>query len=60
MRRELTADEVGDLIQNGPNADMKDIEVSGLVVIKDKDGNIKSELQIVSLETNQELENNAT
>ncbi len=49
-RKEITLDE----LRSGPNVSMSDIEVSGMVVIKDKDGNIKSELEIVSLEVNED------
>jgi len=58
MRKEITLEEAIKRKQAGVGMD--DIQVSGMVVIKDKDGNVKSELQIVSLETNQESEKNAT
>ena len=59
-RRELSPDELSDYLQNGANASMADVQVSGIVTIKDKDGNVKAELPIVSLEATQESENNAT
>ena len=60
MRKEISIEELANIQKNGPNAAIQDVQVNGLVVIKDKDGNVKGELQIVSLETNREFEQNAT
>ena len=52
MNKVISIDELGKRIEkHGTEVGMKNVEVSGMVVIKDKDGNVKSELPIVSLET---------
>ena len=57
MRKEISIDELNQRIEkHGTEVGMSNVEVSGMVTILDKDGNVKSELQIVSLETNQESE----
>ncbi len=58
-RKEITLEELGKRIQkDGPKVAMSGVQVSGVVVIKDKDGNVKGKMNIVSLET-QELDKNA-
>jgi hypothetical protein len=42
---------------NGPNVNTPEYQVSGIARIIDKDGNIKGEMEIVSLELNEELGN---
>ena len=59
-RKEISLQELDD-IQHGKgktNITMDMIQVEGIAVIKDKDGNIKSTMKIVSLDS-QELEENA-
>jgi hypothetical protein len=54
-RKEITLDELAERIQKqGPNVVMGQVRVSGIAVIKDKDGNIKSEMKITSLELNED------
>jgi hypothetical protein len=54
-RKEITLDELAERIQKqGPNVVMGQVKVSGIAVIKDKDGNIKSEMKITSLELNED------
>lgn len=43
--------------QNGPNVALGELEVSGIVKIIDKDGNVKSELEIISIEIQEDKEN---
>lgn len=52
-RKVISIEELGERIKR-KNVSMGEIEVSGIVVIKDKDGNVKSELQITSLELNED------
>ena len=59
-RRELTPEEFGEIMKNPSNVSTGDLEVSGVVTIFDKDGNVKSKLDIISIETAKELEKNAT
>jgi hypothetical protein len=42
--------------QKGPNIGLVNVKASGLVRIIDKDGNVKSEMEITSV-TTQELDN---
>jgi hypothetical protein len=44
-------------LSNVPNVSTPKYQASGIVKIIDKDGNVKSEMEIVSLELNEELEN---
>lgn len=54
-RKVISIDELGERIKRkGSNVAMSNVQVSGMVVIKDKDGNIKSELEITSLEINED------
>ena len=54
-RKVISIDELGERIKRkGSNVAMSNVQVSGIVVIKDKDGNIKSELEITSLELNED------
>lgn len=60
-RENITFDELSERIKRrGPEVGMINVEVDGIVTIIDKDGNVKGNLEIVSLETNQESEKNAT
>lgn len=54
-RRELSGQELQEAIKNGDISILDNVQASGMVTIKDKDGNVRAELPIVSLET-QELE----
>ena len=59
--KQISIDELGERIEkHGTEIGMKNVEVSGMVTNLDKDGNVKSELSITSLDINQELEKNAT
>ena len=54
-RKVISIDELGERIKRkGSNVAMSNVQVSGIVVIKDKDGNVKSELEITSLELNED------
>ena len=54
---EISLDELDRRIQkHGPRVALSNVHVSGIAVIKDKDGNIKSEMQITSLEFNDDTE----
>ena len=54
-RKVISIEELGERIKRqGSNVAMSNVEVSGIVVIKDKDGNVKSELDITSLELNED------
>lgn len=55
--KEISLEELDRRIQkHGPRVAMKNVHVSGVAVIKDKDGNIKSEMKITSLEFNDDTE----
>lgn len=41
----------------GPNSIMDNVQVSGVIKVFDKDGKLKTELDIVSLEINEDIEN---
>lgn len=50
-RKEISLGELNQRIEKqGVNVAMANVQVSGVAVIKDKDGNIKSEMKIISLE----------
>ena len=50
--KQISIDELKERVEkHGTEVGMKNVEVSGMVTILDKDGNVKSELPIVSLET---------
>ena len=54
-RKEISLEELEQRIKRqGTNVAMSNVKVSGIVVIKDKDGNVKSELSITSLELNED------
>ena len=60
-RKEITAEELDERIErHGPNVAMSNVRVTGIAVIKDKDGNIKQELKISSLEFHEDIENAAS
>ena len=42
---------------NVPNVNLPKYQVSGIAKIIDKDGNVKGEMEIVSLELSEEMEN---
>lgn len=46
--------------KDGVTQTLEQIQVSGTVQIIDKDGNLKSEMEIVSLEIAEGIENDAT
>lgn len=56
-RREISLNELDRRIQqHGPRVAMQNVQVRGVAVIKDKDGNVKSEMQITSLELHDDTE----
>ena len=59
-RKEISLQELDDIAhgKSKTNITMDMIQVEGIAVIKDKDGNIKGRMNIVSLDS-QELEENA-
>ena len=54
-RKEITVEELAARVINNP--DLPGVQVSGVVTIFDKDGKIKAELPITSIEVNQEPPN---
>ena len=56
--KDLTLDEFNEGIKkNDPNAILSQAKVSGFVRIIDKDGNLKAELPITTIEVNEEKTN---
>jgi len=54
-RKTITLEELDKKIQKqGPNVALQNVQITGVAVIKDKDGNIKSEMKITSLEINED------
>ncbi len=54
-RREINLNELEEIIErDGPEVAMSKVQVRGIAVIKDKDGNVKSEMEITSLELQDE------
>jgi hypothetical protein len=50
-RKEISLNELAKHVQQkGPNVNLNDIQVKGVITIKDKDGNVKNTMDIVSLE----------
>ena len=50
-RKEISLNELDKRVQrHGPNVGMANVQVEGVCVIKDKDGNIKSTMKIVNVE----------
>lgn len=53
-RRAITLDELAQ-IRKGPNVNTTDLQVKGVITIFDKDGNVKSKLDIVALDPDEEI-----
>lgn len=60
-RKEISLEELDQRIErHGPNVALSNVHVSGVVTIRDKDGNIKQEMDIVSLEVNEDTQDAAS
>jgi hypothetical protein len=54
VREEITPEQLVELQKRKPNG-VCDVQVSGIAVIRDKDGNIKGKMEIVSLDEVEEV-----
>jgi predicted RNase H-like nuclease len=54
-RRVITIEELRDRVKKqGPKVGLRDIQVTGVVTIKDKDGNVKSQMEVTDIDVAKE------